>query len=64
MENHLYNEKTEIVICCVCSGHGSTSVYCGDHHKSNYRDETCKKCNGKGRVLKTIKVYIQALPEN
>lgn len=49
-------EKKEIQICPICKGvgHVEESELDDYHHRTrNYWDETCRKCNGSGRILVT-----------
>jgi len=57
-------ETKEIVLCPTCNGSGQTSYEeCVDYHKRDYETiyETCKRCDGTGRLKKITVVTLEKL---
>ena len=51
----------KVIICDQCEGTGIRSWNeCTDYHKGDYETyhETCKKCDGTGRIFKTKKWHV------
>ena len=52
----------EVIICTQCDGEGTVErKELEDYHNNIYKywNETCTKCKGAGRMLKTTKITIE-----